>query len=85
MIATTIHLLFYVYSLILLARILGSWFPQWHRTKLFRFICYYADPYLNLFRRFIPPIGMLDISPIVALIALQVAEKLIAYLLFRIL
>ena len=37
-----------------------------------------AEPYLRIFRRFIPPIGPIDISPIVAIILLQLVGGLIA-------
>lgn len=40
-----------------------------------------CDPYLDLFRRFIPPLGMLDVSPVVAVIVLYVLERLIDFLL----
>jgi len=45
-------------------------------------ISLFTDPYLNIFRRFIPLIGgMLDISPIIAFLALQFIEYLILRLL----
>jgi YggT family protein len=34
-----------------------------------------SEPYLRLFRRFIPPIGPIDISPIVALLVLQIVGR----------
>ena len=41
-----------------------------------------CDPFLNLFRKFIPPIGgMVDISPIFALLVLQFAVRLIVMIL----
>ena len=36
-----------------------------------------AEPYLRIFRRFIPPIGPLDLSPIVAILVLQIVGGLI--------
>jgi len=42
-----------------------------------------CEPYLKLFRKFIPPIGMLDISPVVGLIVLSVIQNLIIALLFK--
>lgn len=68
---------FLVYMLMLFARILGSWFPEYQETSFFRFISYYTDPYLNFFRRFIPPLGMMDLSPIVAFFALKIIEEII--------
>ncbi len=76
----TIHivdLLFQVYTLMLFARILCSWIPSWQGHRLVQFIGFYTDPYLNLFRRFIPPLGMIDISPILAFFALGIARQII--------
>lgn len=69
--------LFTVYFLLLLVRIFGSWFPRFAQSKVMQFVGFYTDPYLNLFRKIIPPIGMLDISPMFAFIALQLFEWII--------
>ena len=79
-----INALFTTYSLMILARILGSWIPSLARSRFMHFLSFYTDPYLNLFRRFIPPIGgRLDISPILALISLRILQRFILYLLIR--
>lgn len=70
-----VQLLFWIYTMLLLARIIGSWFPNFSRHKIMQFVAFYTDPYLNLFRKIIPPLGMLDLSPLVAFIALQFIEK----------
>jgi uncharacterized protein YggT (Ycf19 family) len=36
-----------------------------------------AEPYLGFFRRFIPPLGMFDLSPIVAILTLQIVGSLV--------
>ncbi len=62
----------------LIARIVGSWFPNLNRYRFMHFIAHYVDPYLNLFRRFIPPIGgVLDLSPILAFVTLRIAEYIL--------
>lgn len=73
-----------VYTMILFVYVLMSWIPQKSGivadidTVLGR-VC---DPFLNLFRKFIPPIGgMVDISPIFALLVLQFAVRLIVMIL----
>ena len=66
--------------IMLFIRIIASWVPELRSMKVIQFIGYYTDPYLNLFRKFIPPIGMIDISPIVAFIALGVIEWGLKYL-----
>ena len=77
MLITIIDRIFFVYMLMLFIRILVSWIPEWQNTRFVQFIAFYTDPYLNLFRRFIPPIGMIDISPIVAFLALSVIEYMV--------
>jgi len=66
--------IFVVYTVMLFVRILGSWFPEFSSSRFMQFISFYTDPYLNIFRQIIPPIGFLDISPIVAFFALQFIE-----------
>lgn len=71
----TIDIIFQVYILMLFARILGSWIPELNDSRFMRFVAFYVDPYLNLFRRIIPPLGMIDISPIFAFLALGFIES----------
>ena len=73
-----------VYSMILFVYVLMSWIPQ--KTGIVgdidTILGKLYDPYLDLFRRFIPPIGgMVDVSPIVALLVLQFAVRLIVSIL----
>lgn len=73
-----VHLLFVTYTILLFVRIVISWFPQWHAHHLVRFVAFYTDPYLNLFRRLLPPLGgVLDISPILGFFALRIAEMIL--------
>ncbi len=72
---------FYEYSM--LAYILTSWVPQIKNNFIVEFLEAICEPYLKLFRKFIPPIGMLDISPVVALIVLSVIQNLLIALLFK--
>lgn len=72
-----INLLFQIYTLMLFARILSSWVPELQGTKPMLFIAFYTDPYLNLFRKIIPPLGMIDISPILAFFALEFFRMLL--------
>lgn len=69
--------LFLVYMIMLFVRILGSWLPELQQYQFMRFIAYYTDPYLNFFRRIIPPLGMIDISPIVGFLALGILESIV--------
>lgn len=72
---------FYEYSM--LAYILTSWFPQIKNNFIVEFLEAICEPYLKIFRKIIPPFGMLDISPIAALVVLSVIENLIIMLLFK--
>lgn len=45
-----------------------------------QFIAFYTDPYLNLFRKIIPPLGILDISPIFAFFSISILKDLIIFL-----
>lgn len=73
-----------VYSMILFVYVLMSWIPQKSGIvgDIDTILGKLCDPYLDLFRRFIPPIGgMVDVSPIVALLVLQFAVRLIVSIL----
>jgi YggT family protein len=70
-----------IYSLILLVRVLLSWFPNldWGNPVLST-VSSITDPYLNAFRGLIPPLGGLDLSAIVAFLALSLAQQLLGRL-----
>jgi YggT family protein len=76
--ASIIHALFVTYTIFIFLRIVTSWFPEWQAHNLVRFIAFYTDPYLNLFRRILPPLGgVLDISPILAFFVLKILERIL--------
>lgn len=77
MLLVWIHYLFLIYTLMLFARILVSWIPEWHGARIVQFLAFYTDPYLNVFRGILPPIGVMDFSPILAFFALQFLEFLV--------
>ena len=69
-----------VYSMLIFVYVLMSWIPVKRGiiADIDNVLGKICDPYLNLFRRFIPPIGgMVDVSPIVALLVLQFGVRLI--------
>ena len=72
-----------VYILLILAYVLTSWirlpYSPW-LNRVQRFLYDVCEPYLRLFRRIIPPIGPLDLSPMVAIIVLVIARSLVARL-----
>lgn len=78
MIAKTVANLFYFYYILIILRIFLSWIPSidWYRQP-FELIKNLCDPFLNIFRGVIPPIGMLDVSPIIAIVLLQILQGII--------
>lgn len=75
---TTISSFLQIYFVLLIIRILLSWFPNinWFDPP-FSILSQLTDPYLNLFRSIIPPIGGIDISPILAIFLLQFIQSLV--------
>lgn len=72
------------YSIIIFVYILMSWFPSMPGVlrDIYNVLGKICDPYLDLFRKLIPPIGgMIDITPIIALLVLQFGVRLIVSLL----
>lgn len=69
-----------IYTFMIIGYVLLSWLPNARESFIGVFLGKIVEPYLGIFRRFIPPIGgMLDLSPILAVFALQfVAYGLIA-------
>lgn len=60
------------YSTLIFVYIIMSWFPVGGVfADLYRVLASLCEPYLRIFRRIIPPIGMIDISPIVAIMVLN--------------
>ena len=73
------------YTMIIFVYVLMSWFPNTETGvvgQVYRALGAICDPYLDLFRRLIPPIGgMVDITPIIALLVLQFIVRLIVWIL----
>ena len=73
-----------VYSMLFVVYVRLSWFQtdRGVRADINTVLGKICDPYLNLFKKFIPPIGgMVDVSPIVALLVLQFGVRLLIGLL----
>lgn len=80
-VADYVSALFIVYLILIFARIVLSFVPRMPYNRTLRaivgFIHEVTDPYLNLFRRVIPPIGPLDVSPILAILVLNIVWTLV--------
>jgi YggT family protein len=85
-VADYVNTLVLVYLVLIFIRIILSWIPRipYNRflAAFLKFVTDVTDPYLNLFRRILPPVrmgpGALDLSPIVATFVLIIVGSLIA-------
>jgi len=82
-----VEVFLWVYILLIFAYVLTSWvrlpYTPWVRrvSEFLRDVC---EPYLRLFRRVIPPIGPLDLSPVVAIIFLYILMAVVKNILSRV-
>ncbi|KJS14676.1 MAG: YGGT family protein [Peptococcaceae bacterium BRH_c4b] len=77
-----VNIIFQVYIWLIFARIVMSWVKHNPYNPLIRFIYDVTEPLLGFFRRIIPPIGVIDISPIAAFFALELLNRLIIKILW---
>ena len=75
MIYIIIGQVFTIYTFMRIGYILLSWVPAAQDSAVGRFLATVCEPYLGFFRKFIPPIGMIDISPIVAIFVLRFIQQ----------
>jgi len=81
-----VSVFFDVYILLILAYVLTSWIRvpySLHRVQ--RFLDDVCEPYIGIFRRVLPTVGPLDLSPIVAIVVLVLVQRLVVELIGRIL
>jgi YggT family protein len=84
-VANYVNAVFIVYIILIFIRVLLSWIPRMPYNRYLAatvdFVHQVTDPYLNVFRRFLPPIGgggmAIDLSPILAIIVLFVAQAIV--------
>lgn len=72
-----------LYTFIIFIYVLLSWIPtkQGVLQNIDEVLGKLCDPYLDLFKRFIPPLGgMVDISPIIAIVVLQLVVRLLYFI-----
>lgn len=87
-IAGYVQTLVFVYTILIIAYILTSMFFQvggrlpYSRTlnAIMGFLRDVCEPFLRIFRRFLPPLGPLDLSPMVGIIVLNVVGAIVANL-----
>jgi YggT family protein len=84
-VADYVNTLALVYLILIFIRILTSWIPRMpynrYLAAFLKFVSDVTDPYLNLFRRILPPVRMggagLDLSPIVATFVLIIVTSIV--------
>jgi YggT family protein len=84
-VADYLNTLLLVYLVLIFIRILMSWIPRMpynrYLAAFLKFVSDVTDPYLNLFRRILPPVRMggagLDLSPIVATFVLIIVSQIV--------
>lgn len=80
--------LFLVYTILVLLNVLISWVPRMPANRALRatfdFVKETTDPFLNVFRRVIPPVGgggfAIDLSPMIAIVVLAIVGKIVVRL-----
>lgn len=76
---TTIEMFFNIVFLLILARIVLSFLPQYQSNSIAQLVYGITEPILSPFQRLIPPIGMLDISPMVAIIVMGIIQQILLF------
>jgi YggT family protein len=68
----------YVYSALIFAYVILSWIQiPYALNWLQRFLYDVCEPYIKIFRRLLPPVGPLDLSPVIAIVVLYLLRLLI--------
>ena len=79
LLVSTLSTFITIYTGLLFVRILLTWFPNISfYDQPFATLAQITDPYLNLFRSIIPPLGGMDFSPMLAIIVLQLLGSFVA-------
>ena len=84
-VASYVSALFTVYIVLIFIRILVSWIPRLPQNRTLLAVVNFArqttDPYLNVFRRILPPVGgsglAIDLSPMIGLILLLIGQSIV--------
>ncbi len=72
--------LFWIYYALIFVRVIFSWVglpSHGPLYEIFRFVYNVTEPYLGLFRRFLPRTGAIDFSPFIGMIALVIIQNIV--------
>ncbi len=73
----TSNLFFSLMFLLILARVILSWLPQYRSSQLGQIVFGLTEPIMRPIQNLIPPMGMMDISPIVAWVVLIIIQQIV--------
>ena len=86
-VADYVSAVFFVYLVLIIVNIALSWIQQFRPIPynltlraVTGFVTETTNPYLAVFRRFIPPLGMFDLSPILAILLLSIGGRIVVSL-----
>jgi YggT family protein len=75
---TVLYYALWIFELVLLARVILSWFPNVDRSNpIIQFLYAVTEPVLRPIREMMPPTGMMDLSPLIVFLIIQVLMTLI--------
>jgi YggT family protein len=75
---TVLYYALWIFELVLLARVILSWFPNVDRSNpIIQFLYTVTEPVLRPIREMMPPTGMMDLSPLIVFLIIQVLMTLI--------
>lgn len=70
-----VDLVYYAYFIMIILYIVSSWIPGLREAGFMNIVASLVEPILSPFRKIIPPLGMIDLSPIVTIFALGLARS----------
>lgn len=76
-----VDLAFEIYIWIIIARCVLSFFPHDPRQPIIKFVYDITEPVLRPIQRYVPPVGAIDFSPLVAVFGLMVLQYIVVLLL----
>jgi YggT family protein len=74
---TTVDWLFGILTLLIFARVILSFLPQYRYSQIGELVYGLTEPILSPFQRVLPPVGMFDLSPMVAIITLYILRVIL--------
>lgn len=64
-----------IYYWLMIAAIFATWIPAIQQTKIGQLLSRLTEPFFAVFRRFIPPLGFIDLSPLIALFVYRIGTN----------